>query len=546
MKRPQILVLLLIGVATGLALPVSPVEKIPSGADTSPAKRERKGSIRVPDDVRQRIGSIRSAKGRGARMQEVIRLAASLPVADLERWYRGNYLEFLDGEIEGLFYMIADQRWMEADPAGFARYKIDAKDSYPDAALAAWLQADEAAATAYLESLDPERRKALAIPLLRVIGKTDLPRALGMLDELKDSKGDQQYYLRDVFRNFAAADRDLVVSHIQNWKASDREWAVTSIVVAGLKQDFAWTLGFLQAEGKGPETITDAMNQGGGWGMGAKMLLANAASMPEGWIDKMAETTIISNGCGDEWLTMRPPVKGIPDEVLAKIQLNAASGGFWDNDKLETGKQLVTDGDWLPLETRAKLVASIVRTWRDGPEAEAEWLASLDDELKGEFEKAPDHAAVSASKKIIPNHDRNPSQLIRTLGESGNSAGFGRSALNWDQTQIGEAISTVANLGPDAALKAFGEGDAAVPPAVRAALAARSLPAMQPEEVTGNFLRIASDWAATDPAGAAKWVETLPPGEAREWAAKNVVLRWSSYSPSEAKAWESRFSASGK
>lgn len=47
----------------------------------------------------------------------------------------------------------------------------------------------------------------------------------------------------------------------------------------------------------------------------------------------------------------------------------------------------------------------------------------------------------------------------------------------------------------------------------------------------------ATQWAAEDPAAASDWVRSLPAGDARLWAQKNLAAVWSEYDPEEAERW---------
>jgi hypothetical protein len=51
---------------------------------------------------------------------------------------------------------------------------------------------------------------------------------------------------------------------------------------------------------------------------------------------------------------------------------------------------------------------------------------------------------------------------------------------------------------------------------------------------------VTSAWARHDPAGAAQWVETLPPGEAQQWAAANVASNWGRHDSASTATWIER------
>ncbi len=61
---------------------------------------------------------LRDAKTRADGLREVVIPASNLPIADIERWYQGNYVEFLDGQLESLFYAILNERGAGRDGGG--------------------------------------------------------------------------------------------------------------------------------------------------------------------------------------------------------------------------------------------------------------------------------------------------------------------------------------------------------------------------------------------------------------------------------------------
>ncbi|MFN0129425.1 MAG: hypothetical protein ACKV19_22395 [Verrucomicrobiales bacterium] len=56
-------------------------------------------------------------------------------------------------------------------------------------------------------------------------------------------------------------------------------------------------------------------------------------------------------------------------------------------------------------------------------------------------------------------------------------------------------------------------------------------------EHTRSLAATATQWAAESPQVAADWAATLPPGEARAWAAANVAGQWQLYDEAAARAW---------
>ena len=116
----------------------------------APAKNpERTKSSRIPDDVQALMATIRKAGDRPSRMRAVVELATRLPVSEFARWSRGNYLEFLDSDLEGVFHAILKERWLEEDPAGYTRFRMDIGWSGLEVGFARWMEEDMEGAIAF-------------------------------------------------------------------------------------------------------------------------------------------------------------------------------------------------------------------------------------------------------------------------------------------------------------------------------------------------------------------------------------------------------------
>jgi hypothetical protein len=53
----------------------------------------------------------------------------------------------------------------------------------------------------------------------------------------------------------------------------------------------------------------------------------------------------------------------------------------------------------------------------------------------------------------------------------------------------------------------------------------------------------AVNWAKNDPAAASDWVQSLPAGDARQWAQKNLAANWAQVDPEATDRWLGTLSA---
>lgn len=146
-------------------------------------------------------------------------------------------------------------------------------------------------------------------------------------------------------------------------------------------------------------------------------------------------------------------------------------------------------------------------------------------------------------------HPLPPDEMVRNLGaerlDDGESPHFHQTQF-WSAAELGVARETFRSLSePErdrAARLLVEEGRSTVGPAMRAEALSHLLREGAAEVLEERVLmrrvnQTASQWGWNDPAAAARCVESLPEGPAREWAGKNVALSWSSQSESERNAW---------
>jgi hypothetical protein len=125
---------------------------------------------------------------------------------------------------------------------------------------------------------------------------------------------------------------------------------------------------------------------------------------------------------------------------------------------------------------------------------------------------------------------------------------YNRLTRSWDREQVAAAVSELREL-PDAQKSATAAklvtGEDGVPLELRAEAITQMLENPPPPDPnrgdSGSMTRHASglvgSWGRKDPVAAGRWVNSLPSGEARLWAAKNLAAQWNEYEPAAARQW---------
>jgi hypothetical protein len=519
------------------------VEDIPPTPPRNTSSSRPPRVSKVPAEVVERVRQVRLAGNRSERLRQVLILATNLPLEEIPLWYQGNFLEFLDGTIESVFYQILTERWLEAEPLVAARWMLENGKGSSSRALEVWVTKDREAALRFVTELPVSKRGELLPGLILAVGRTSVPEALLLLEHWR--MPELQTYR--ILPAMARQDRAALVSHAQGLRGAARTELIRAAAAAWLVDDLPWVVSLMQREGIGPELFGDLINSGEN-GAG-RIFIEQAGALPDGWLESMqpSDLRLLCLGSEADWLALTGPRPGISAEVLGKIQIQAASTPWWYNDLRAPGLKLVESGDWLPMEARLKIAETLTRRWKDDPEAARRWADSLDGELHTAAIKGLAAMTEELEATQKPNSPDSPDDVIRAL-QSGNQVRL--SELDWSVAQTAQAVRAAKAMTPGTAVDLLPTmGLRHLPKPVAAAVLERALAApddhvhgpnsnnQSRDKATYEF---AAKWAAEQPAAAAAWVESLPSGEARLWAAKNVALQWEEYSTAEVRAWAAK------
>lgn len=496
----------------------------------------------IPPDIRERIRMLRQSGSRAGRLRQLVILATRIPVGDIPRWFEGNYLEFLDGQSEHLFYDILTTRWLEADTPAAARWLVEHKENSGGRALAEWVKKDQAEALAFYRSLPGEQRSKLAAPVIEAVGEHSVSAALAMLSDIRGT-----YLNPSVIESLATRDRDAVCAHANSSNPETRRSLLRSVAAAWMNKDFKWVVSMMQQEGLEPKTFGDITNYGRD-GNGGLAVIKNATLLPEGWLDQLSRdsSSTITLLCELDWLRIKSPQPGIPEDVLRRIQTQAARTPWWYNDKRTAGLELVAHGEWLPEHARSLIAKTLATRWSDDPEEARRWIDGLTGSTRDAAEQG--YLEMIQSKQAADSVCDNPDKVIRAISDGSLQSLHWRN-LQWSDDQIAAATQAATALNPEqskAMLAEIRTNYKSLPNPVFAVFIARDLsePATNQTATQAaqnasiqSTCQFASHWATLEPANAANWVTTLPHCEARMLAIKGVANQWSRYSLDEVRAW---------
>jgi hypothetical protein len=150
--------------------------------------------------------------------------------------------------------------------------------------------------------------------------------------------------------------------------------------------------------------------------------------------------------------------------------------------------------------------------------------------------------ACSASEEALVAD--NPRETLRLLGKIADADPrrdelYAWAVTKWARTEPAAAAAWAAEV-PDALLSdrllaAAAIGHASSSPADAARWAMRTI--ASPEALCSAVSAIARLWGASEPLDAARWIQTLPPGRAKDEGLENLLSVWAFRDQAQARAW---------
>lgn len=524
----------------------------PAASESSPRKpsktaRGGSGKVGVPQEVTERLAAVRAGRTAEDRLRATIQLAESIPVGDLEKWFKEDWFDGREGMQRELFQRIARARWLAADPEGLMNYCLREKSNHGYEVVTAWAKKDPAAALNFVAELkDPAQRSTVLSNMGSLLAKADPQLALDSISKLAAGLDTNQLQgLSTILHGLAESSPGLLKAKLDELPDSLRASARIYLTRAGLKRDFRATVAELSNSPGGRKQLLDAMNDSNSY----KELLKNLDSLPKGWFPEVASkgSYFIVRDDPKKWLDTDLAAMDFSPQQARSLRSSAMSAlAEKDPEQL----MALLSGEGLNENDRRNGIRGMVSKLASDKEKAEAWIATLTDEK--EIALAKD---VLTSNTPIEEKDLTPTSLLASLTEDGAkvNSSQARAVSKWNGEQLATLSKEFAGLPAEQKQKAAGEfleSRNSFPTAVKADalryLLENPKPAAEPgspgnQENSTILARaasaIGSSWAEENPNEAGRWVNSLPAGTERLWAAKNLAARWSEYEPSEARKW---------
>lgn len=494
----------------------------------------------------KRLNAIRAAGTPEARLGATIALAYSLSPSEIAAWLNGDWFTIRGGPERLLFRNILLARWRETDPEGLLAWSFKNDTSVGQAVLATWTEKEPQRMLEFFKSHPDEAAELRALGnLAKVHPALALQRLQEMAVDGITSKGMDN--ASSLFRRLAEKTPSALEAALESLPPQLRKQAESALCGQRLASSFSTEIRALWDRPDGWEVFQANITQE----LRGK-IFDELGNMPPAW--KASITENYYNFIGEEnavkWLDADLAGFGFSAAQEKRLRTSALNELARKNPE-EVLKRM---GEMeLSANNRQNVIANMFSSLGNEPEKAEALIARL------ESEEDRKHARNTLDANKNP-QDRakaaNPADWLEKIGAvdpktPGNASQYLHAMGQWDIGKIAELNQQFTALPDDKKLLAAqviaaarGYGDSNLPITGEAIRYLVVNPVERPEGQSHSDtdpLRMASEYASRlairDPGAASEWVGSLPPGDAKLWAQKNMAKNWAVYDPKAAQQW---------
>lgn len=532
---------------------------------SSPSEQRDRALPGPTGEFADRLAAIGAIRDPQERTRATLDLANHLPVAEFAAWLDGGWFRPGEGSDAILFKGTLLERWRGEDSAGMLAWCLKDSSREDDPLVATSI---ETRPQQFLDFYKLHPDDVAEMRVLSEIAAKNPGLALQRLQEMAAAGRSPEFlaFVDDVLlkiaeQSFAGLETALG-SLPPPWQLAVEACLIGQKMRSGFSAEFAKLLD----RPDGFELFrriaeTDSIEVGG--------ILDELENLPSSWLAGIADSPdgIVIRTNPEKWVTADLEGAGFTAEQARSIR--SAAIGCLEANQPETALKLMVDAD-LTADERLKYLEQIFTRLQGEPE-KAESLVAL---LTSDEDRQIARESVVREPEIAP--IEKPSEWLDAVAalEADHSISSEYFAMlqRWDDDKIADLARRIEFLPDDnksqifkimiadfrdpfAEHKPLLEGEAiryftAHPPETpllpkdpdqNYRWAPRDIPLTKQEFVAEQTIELASryvgDLASSDPTTASVWIQSLPAGDAKLWASKNLHTVWSQYDPQAADQW---------
>ena len=503
-----------------------------------------------PASVRSRLAAVRAARSAAERTLATVALAEALSESEIRAWLDGAWFDLRDGSDLTVFTRILERRWLAADPEGYLHWCCKRDSGKASEILASWADDDPQRVLAFFKNHPDD---ALELQALGDIARKHPALALERLLEIASAKFPDNTLINSgfyekVFRELARSAPEALEAALDSVPKSLRTTAEVALIGQRMLTSFPEELHKLCQRPDGQLLFSYVLNHPEG--IGEKML-GELANLPPEWRRTvvLCSYTMIGDSDPEKWCGVDLPGMGftapqtneIRGAALSLLAIKRPQLAFELMDRLE----LPDDHHYHVIEV------ALMRANPGQAESLVDLLDSAADRESAReiLDSIARRKAEASAPVVVPT----PAEwLEKIITPTVDTEGYPHTSMpdQWDQEQIA-SLSGQFNALPEEhkmeVAQALLDVSHLYQPNDTAFIGDVLRYAVTRPDLTNNnrhatdrtqqLCQFAVDWATADPAAASQWVLTLPDGDAKSWALRNVANTWAQYDPKEAGQW---------
>lgn len=496
--------------------------------------------------VGKRLESIRAAGTQEARLRATFDLANSLSSSEIAAWLNGDWFTIRGGPERLLFRNILLARWRETDPDALLVWSFKNDTGAGRNVLTSWTEKEPQRLIDFFKSHPDETAELRA---LRNLAKLHPALALQRLQEMAgdgiSTKGVGNSF--DLLRQLAEKSPSALEATLDSLPPAVRSQAESALCGQRLATSFS-------------TEVRALWDRPDGW----KIFQANVseelqgkvfdelANMPPAWKSSIAENyyNFISEENAGKWLDADLAGLGFSAAQVKRLRTNALENLARKHPE-EALKRM--GGMDLNANTRQNLISNMFSPLADEPEKAEALIARLDSEEDRKHARNTLDARKSGQTQAKA---ASPAEWLEKISavdpkSAGNASQYVYQLEQWDTARLAELNKQFQAMSDDrklqtaqviAAGRRYGDSNSPVTgEAIRYLVVNPVARTEGQNDSDTDPLRLASEYASKlaikDPGAASEWVGTLPAGDAKLWAQKNVAKNWAVYDPKAAEQW---------
>ncbi len=531
---------------------------IPQPAHEKPSKLAERTKSRhagPPDAARQRMASIRALGTPAERMRATIAFANSLPASEIGAWMDGSWFGTGEGFDLTLFEKILKERWKNEDPMGMLAWSVKNNSSQAGSILASWANEDPQKLVDFFMA---NPNKDLQARTLSQIAEKNPAAALKCLLDLGVKVGAEEgsnYYYRELFKKLAAASTGTLEAALASLSPALKAQAESALAAKGLETSFTQEIQKLWKRPDGWKLFYESISRQSNESGMADKLFDQLANLPDDWKKSLATNSynFINEANYAKWWNADLEGMGFSDKQAKRIRENALSQ-MSSKQPADAIKLIMSDPELA--DNKSSLIRNLFSNISSKDTAKVESLIAM---LGSEEDRkaARDSLSVDSEQQELTKIDK-PADWLAKIGgldpNDGNGYQYFSMIREWDEdkfTELGNQFSSmpdeqkqqVAQVIVNSGMSGM-SNDYRMPLMAEAIryMVASPIPAsdgdIHPQDrYSEKASSFTVQWGKKDPVAASAWVRTLPAGESRSWAQKNLAVNWALYDPQEANAW---------